>query len=321
MKFSKTKKIVAFILVLAILIGSVFLIRSCSAPPKYEDIEQRFKELMEKSYDLNVIIFGDGLPTYERLSDPSDSLEVYNTGEYYMDEDGDEHQRKVYYYYPTDDRKDGKIVAFRDSYLKDYSYAYVAGEELTAEKLAELFPAVDGVKPVDGKEFYTEVYREKDGSQISYLIPYVEQVADFYYLATDPEDYDYVRSDAQYRTIDEIKRYAETIYSKSYMRALYSSLFDGIASEGVILKARFVEYTRDDNTVWLTQNNSEDSSLFTERRVYLFDTAKIIAFGSNSKLVRISIQSYLPSAPDKIQENEINLVLQDGQWYLDSPTF
>ena len=88
MKFSKTKKIVALILVLAILIGSVFLIRSCSAPPKYEDIEQRFKELMEKSYDLNVIIFGDGLPTYERLSDPRDSLEVYNTGEYYMDKDG-----------------------------------------------------------------------------------------------------------------------------------------------------------------------------------------------------------------------------------------
>jgi hypothetical protein len=321
MKFSKTKKIVALVLVLVILIASVFLIRSCSAPPKYEDIEARFRELMEQSHDLNVIIFGEGLPTYERLSDPRDSLDVYNTGEYYKNEDGKEIQRKIYYYYPIDDRKDGKIVAFRDSYLKDYSYVYVAKSEQTAEQLSALFPAIDGVAPDEGKEFYTELYRSKDGSEISYLVPYLEKTSEFYYLSTDPKDYDYVRNDSPYRTIDEIKRYAETIYSRSYTRSLYSSLFDGIASEGVVLKARFVEYTREDNTIWLTQNNSKDNCLFTERRVYLFDTAKVISFGSNSKLVRISIQSYLPSAPDKIQENEINLVLQDGEWYLDSPTF
>ena len=317
-KISKTKKIIALILALVILVSSIFFIRSCSAPPKYKDIEARFRELLEASYDLNVILFGEGLPTYDRIYDPRDSLEVYETGEYYFDEDGDEKQRRVYYYSANDE---GDVIAFRDSYLKDYSYAYVAKGEQSAEELAKLFPAVEGVSAPEGKTFYSEIYRSKDGKDISYLIPYSETEAEFYYLSTDPEDYDYVRNDAKYRTIDEIKAYAETIYSRSYLLSLYSSLFDGIASEGVVLKARYNEYTREDNTVWLTQNNAEDNCLFTEKRVYLYDTARVISLGSNNKLVRISIQSYLPSAPDKIIESKINMVLQDGQWHLDSPTF
>lgn len=318
MKISKTKRIIALAVALVILVGSIFLIRSCAAPPKYEEIEARFKELIEASHELNVIIFGDGLPTYERLYDPRDSLDVYNTGEYYIDEDGDEYQRKIYYYYTHGEKT---VVAFRDSYLDDYSYAYVSEGEQTSEALAALFPAIDGVSAPEGEEFYTELYRSEDGKEISYLVPYAETEAEFYYLTTDPEDYDYVRNDAPYRTVDEIKAYAETVYSRNYMLSLYSSLFDGIASGDTVLKARYVEYTRDDNTVWLTQTNAKDYSLFSERRVYLFDTAKIVKWGSNSSFVRISIQSYLPSDPDNIVEDEVNLTLQNGQWYLDSPTF
>lgn len=315
MKFSRTKRIITLILALVILVGSVFAIRACSAPPKYEEIEARFKELMESSYDLNVIIFGEGLPTYERVSDPRDSLKVYNTDEVYTDEDGKEHQRKFWYYTTLDEEK---VIAFRDSYLKDFSYAYVTDTEETLDSVKAKFPAVEGVNAPEGSEFYSQVY-SKD-AKVAYLVPFEEKQVEFFYSATDPKGYDYVRNDAPYRTVESIKSYAETLYSKNYMTSLYSSLFDGIASGGSVMSARYVEQTRADNTVWLAQSNTYEA-LFTERRVYLYDTAEIIKWGSNRKFVRISIDSYLPSDPRNVEEIEVNLTLQNGQWFLDSPTF
>ena len=303
------------ILALVILIGSVFAIRGCSAPPKYEEIEARFKQLMEDSYGVNVILFGEGLPTYERVFDPRDSLEIYNTGEFYTDEDGNEHQRRFWYYTTLDN---DKVIAFRDSYLKDFSYAYLTDSEESPDSVKVKFPAAQGVSAPEGVEFYSAIYN-KDG-RIAYLVPFVEKKVDFYYSATDPKNYDYVRNDAPYRTVEAIKTYAEAVYSKNYMKSLYSSLFDGVASGGAVMNARYVEHTRSDNTVWLTQSNTYES-LFSERRVYLYDTSQIIKWGSNRNFVRISIDSYLPSNPQKIEKIEVNLTLQNGQWFLDSPTF
>ena len=318
MKFSRKMRIIALILALVILISLVLVIRSCSLPPKYEDIEKRFKELMEASYGVNVILFGDGLPVYERVSDPQDSLQVYNTGEFYTDEDGDEHQRRVWYYYTLNENY--TVVAFRDSYLEDFSYGYVADSELSLDELKAAFPAIEGLSAPLGSTFYSRIFHsEQDGSFV-YLVPYKETEAEFYYNSTDPKNYDYVKIDSEYRTLEDIKKYAQTVYSRNYMLSLYSSLFDGIESEGVILNARYVEQTRSDSSVFLAQLNTYES-LFSERRLFLYDTAEIIKWGSNNKFVRISIDTYFASNPEKIQQIEVNLVLQDGQWYLDSPTF
>lgn len=317
--FSATKRIIAMVIVLALLVSSIFLVRACSAPPEYEEIEERFKSLIEQSYELNVILFGDGLPTYPRISDPLDSMQVHNTGEYYLDKNGEEQQRKVYYYYTT--CAEAVIVAFRDSYLEEFSYALVSDTALSADALAADYPAIDGVSAPEGKTFYSELYRSADGKSYSYLIPFVEQEAEFYYKATHPTDYDFVRMDAKYRTVEAIKTYAQTVYSRNYTLSLYSMLFDGVASGDTVLKPRYSEYTAADNSIWLTQTNDPEYSLFSERRVYLFDTAKIDGWTSNSTFVRIKIKSYLPSAPDNVVEDEVDLVLQDGEWFLDSPTF
>ena len=319
MKFFKSKavKITALVLVLAILVSSIFLIRSCSAPPTYAEIEARFKQLIEDAYEANVVIFGEGLPTYERVNDPRDSVNVYNTGEYYTDKDGEDVQRKVWYYYTLD--KEKTVVGFRDSYLKQFSYAYVASSEQTAEQLEAIFPAIEGISAPDGVEFYSELYRSADGKSISYLVPYTEPEYDFYYTQQDVSDYDFVCDDSPYRTVSEIKALIEGVYSRNYALSLYSSLFDGVASGDLVLKARYTEQTRDGISM-LAQSNTYES-LFSERRVYLFDTAKIIKWGSNSKLVRIEIKSYLPSEPDNIVADEVSLVYQNGNWFLDSPTF
>ena len=305
-------RIIALVLAVILVIAAVFVLRSCSAPPKYEEIEGRFKELVEASKGVNKIIFGEGLPTYERISDPKSTVSIYKTGEYYMD-DGEEKERKVWYYYTLEEKN--TVVAFRDSYLKEFSYALVSGTELSEKQLSELYPAPAG----DNSQYYGEVYRSDDGKDICYLIPYAEKDAEFYYSSQDAEDYDFVRFDCDYPTIDSIKKYTETVYSRNYAASVYGTLFDGVASGDLVLKARYTEISRE-GTLMLAKSNTY-KPLYTEDRVYLYDTAEILYWESSAKDVFVSIDTYLPSAPDKIQNMVIALTLQNGQWILDSPTF
>lgn len=316
-KNSKVIRIVALVLSIAILVAVAFIIRACSAPPSYDEIEERFKQLMNDAHEVNVVLFGKGLPTYERIYDPTSTTKVYNTGEYYTDEDGKEQERKIWYYRTVD--TDREIYAFRSSYLEKFAYACVFDTLKTDAELKAMFPALDGAVVPDGKTLYSEIFRTEDSKKIAYLVPFAEKDVDFYYTAADPEDYDYVRDDAKCRTINEIKAFAETVYSRNYMLSLHSALFDGVAAGSLAVSARYVEYI-EPTGVRLALLNTEEA-LFTERRVYLFDTAKILKWGSNKSFVRIELDTYLPSAPEKVTKAEINLVLQDGQWFLDSPTF
>ncbi len=316
--FSGTKKIIALVLAIIIIISSVFLIRFLNAPPKYEEISQRFEELIEQSYDVNVILFGEGLPTYERVYDPQDSVEVFVTGET-IERDGKTYDRNISYYYTLlleGDTRD--VVAFREFYKDDYSYVYISHTEQTVEQLTALFPAIEGVSPKAGLSFYQEMFRSDDGKDICYLVPYKELEYDFYYNSADEENYDYVDLDASScKSVDEIKALASTVYSKSYLESIYGPMFDGIANAGVVSYAR---YTESNYKKHLAMNNAEEPN-FTERRAYDFSTAEILWWKSNKSSVKISVESYLPSNPDKRVETKINLVLQDGVWYLDNPTY
>ena len=61
--------------------------------------------------------------------------------------------------------------------------------------------------------------------------------------------------------------------------------------------------------------------LFSERRVYLYDTAKIDRSNSNDSSILVEFSTYLPSNPDKIEVAKVNFSLVDGVWYLSSPTY
>ena len=125
--------------------------------------------------------------------------------------------------------------------------------------------------------------------------------------------------DERLAALREIKALTETVYSKKYALSLYGSLFDGVASGDTVMFARYIEYT-ELNGARLAQLNTY-TPLFTEHRSYDFSTAEIIKWGSNSSFVRVSVETFLPSSPDKRTTVEIDLTLQDGVWYLESPTF
>lgn len=314
MKFVIVKRIIVLIVAVALLICSVFVIRSCSAPPEYEEIDARFRELIDSAYEVNVILFGEGLPVYEHVSDPKTSTSVIHTGEYVTNSNGVEKERLIYYYYTLE--TENTVFAYRDSYLKDYTYAVLCDEPMSEEQLKEKFPIPDG----DTALYYTEIYADAEKKQYCYTIPYTEERYDYYYTSADDEGYDYVRLDSGYTTIEDIKEKVESVYSNEYASSIYGSVFDGIASQDLVMTPKFIVTTASNGSMMLAQSNKY-GALNVEKRVYLFETAKINKLSSNKKRVTVSIDSYLPSDPDKITTREITIVYQNGNWYLNNPTF
>lgn len=305
----KILKILAVVLAFALIISSVFIIRSCSAPPDYEEIRARVEELVEASFDVNTIVWGEGLPTYPRVTKPIWSV-YKGAGEQSLD---------YYYYFVDTNKKDEKIVAFRELKNNDakFSYAVMTSQPTDAASLAAIYPAAEGVSV--SEELYSELYSDAAKNVYLYLIPYSERNYDFYYTDSDDKDYDYVLDNAKCTSIDEIKELVRTVYASDYADSLDQMLFDGVTIlEGdVVQKARYINGFQGSRLASL--NTFEP--LFAERRVYLYDTAKIDRSNSNDSMVVVEFSTYLPSAPEKYVTSKLTFTLQDGIWYLASPTY
>ena len=283
------KKILALILCLCLMIPFAV---SCSRPPEYAEIEARLKELVEASYQVNVLLFGDGLPTYERVYDPRSTTDVFK----------DEANGKIYYFYELKDPSLGRVVAFRSTYLDDFAYVQVLKEEDPSRTL---------------------YYKHPTLKAFCYLLSdYTEPTYEFFYDEEDPTDYDYVRYDQEIQSINQIKALAEQVYSAEYLAAIYESMFVGTisAAESVSgLSARYMEYTDEEGGASLMESNTY-KPLIHERRLFDFSTAKIVR-PANKKFVTVEIDSYLESAPQNVQRIRLSMILQDGVWMLDSATY
>lgn len=284
--------IVAAVLCLAIILTFVL----CSSPYEYEEIEDRFKELVEASWDVNRILFGVGTETYPRVYDPLESLKTYKL-------DG---QRLYYYYDVADSDTDKRIVAFRSSYLDPFEYMEITKEEK------------------NGKEY--DYYDEK-AKVYGYILPdYNETKYQLYYKKSDPKDYDYVNGDESgMRSVMDIKNFAETVYSKNYLEnTIYESLFDGVAtlSEEYLTgrTARYYEYTNSDGEMWLMMSNTYEAVISDERPIYDYSTAKIVR-PYRKNFVNVEIEYYYESDPSEIYTVKISMIMQDGVWMLDGQTF
>ena len=318
MKRSTLIRIIALVVGIILIISSLFIIRSCSAPPEYSSIRTRLEQLVEASYEVNEIIWGKGLPTYERVSDPRSSLELYKTDKTYTSNDGKELPLNYHYYYPIS--SEYTVIAYRreKDYKADFRYALLTDKEYDATALALLFPATSqGVE----ESYYTELYADETSGKRAYSIPFTEKKYDFYYTAADPEDYDYILADSPYASVDSIKEYIRTVYDEKYADSLDSVLFDGIAEGSLVMKARYSPYVNSRGVSMLASLNTYEP-LFEEERVYRFETGKIVRNSSNDERVVIEVESYLPSEPDKNETSILAMTLgKDGKWYLSVPSY
>lgn len=118
---------------------------------------------------------------------------------------------------------------------------------------------------------------------------------------------------SKYLSIDDMKAAAELIFSDEYISALYESAFDGIMVGDTNAYVRFY-----DDTEWLYQSISAGEFTLSER-IYDYSTMKIVK-PSNAKYVTVSIESYTLSDPTR-KEINLSFVYENGDWYLDSPTY
>ena len=97
------KKIQRIISIALCLCALTTALVSCSKPPEYEEIEERFQALVAASAEINHLFFGEGLETYPRVEDPRSSTKTYIEKE----------TGKSYHYYSFQDDAVGEILAFR----------------------------------------------------------------------------------------------------------------------------------------------------------------------------------------------------------------
>ncbi len=400
-------------------------ITSCSKPPEYSEIEDRLKELIDASYGVNDILFGVGLPTYERVYEKEfstwknpDTNELYyyytitddslgdilayrvtdisfyvlcdkelSGAEFIGRKEGkncykiDYDDSELYYYAASSEKIAGKELIYEDKKNKLYYYEVEYNADGKEKKAGEFvdgatnkkhkYYAIEddalgtvyeylGKKPkkvessAQGEEtyyFYTmsddtygTVYEYRrqnvkylrkltapksdqtpvysaDGAYY-YPIDYEEKTYNFYYSGNEPDSYSYVRLDAPYISIEQIKEYAETVYSKDYLEGVYEMLFTGMVLSGDAsgsLGARYFSYEDSDGKVWLMMSD-EYESIIKSKRIYDMSTAKVVKPGS-SDFANVEIETYTEAEPDKRTTVRLSLVKQDGEWYLDSATY
>ncbi|MBQ9768760.1 MAG: hypothetical protein IJW27_01010 [Clostridia bacterium] len=143
----------------------------------------------------------------------------------------------------------------------------------------------------------------------------------------------------QYKTIAEIKAEAEKYYSKSYLETVYPIVFvdDYYGEHGHGTRAKYIEETEEymengeiKSRVILYEYAYHNPQITAESpaTVYDFDTMEIVVPSTGETLI-VEIQGYNENYYDpdtgKLETGWhkviLQFVLQDGEWYLDGPSY
>lgn len=146
------------------------------------------------------------------------------------------------------------------------------------------------------------------------------EISHLYFGSTVPLGYEVVAEEyALYGSVDEIKAAAERIYSNHYLETIvYPAVFDGLAVEDGMGGAAYSHAKIYEDNGKLYRDENTTVYLKNGLRVYDYTTMKVV-FPSTPKHVIVTMDSWLPSNPDKIDSIKLHLRLQDdGLWYLDS---
>ena len=133
------------------------------------------------------------------------------------------------------------------------------------------------------------------------------------YAGNDLPGYEQVMENTDFLSVEEMKAAAEAIYSEDYISDIYEGAFDGIMTGNASAYVRFY-----DNGEWLYQNMNKGAFTLNER-IYDYSTMKIID-PSTTDYINVSLESY--SLADGIRRIVyLSFVYENGNWYLDSPTY
>lgn len=133
------------------------------------------------------------------------------------------------------------------------------------------------------------------------------------YFIDDIAGYNRIMDNSPYFSIDEIKQACENVYSTDYREDLYESAFDGVMTGETSAYVRFY-----DNGQWLCQNvNATDFKL--SERIYDYSTMSVIE-PYTEDYINVCIESYTLADPTR-RTVYLSFIYENGNWYLDSPTY
>lgn len=253
-------------LFLALVLLTLTLTACGGGKPDVEELRPRIIELIEASYEINDIFFGDGI-----------------------------------------DRVD--YEAEYDKIIAEYAEKRLQAEEKLKEYKSELNTSMSEQELAEIQGKIQKVQKDIENYS-TYMFTKEEFIAQY---DTDLT-YTPVRSD-KYLTVSDIKAAAEQVYSKSYLMSIYETMFVGYIESGMkdMIYARYYEgpdglMILKDADVWVTA-----------KRIYDYDTMKIVRPSSANK-VTVLMDSHLEGQTE-ILPVRLSFVLQDGVWYLNSPSY
>jgi len=294
----------------AILLASLLLslmLQGCSKPPELESIRAELEALVAASYEINEIFFGEGLPVYSREQTGSgDNVYDENSGIYYS---------------LLDDETYGTVLKYYDKEAKAYVYASAYGEPVEDSSAAGLVVGTDGL--ISLKSSATG-YGEKT-VWFKKLDSYTEKTVEYVYDDDSPLLYDYVRIDAEYQSVDQIKEAAEKVYSKDYLESIYTIMFDGLMTDDEIIYARYMSDESGNSEFFLKSNTFKP--YFSVQTIYDLAEMKIVN-PSRADYINVEVTAYgtyidyekLETATGTFKK-VLKFVLEDGVWKLDTPTY
>ena len=125
---------------------------------------------------------------------------------------------------------------------------------------------------------------------------------------------------AYQKQIEDIKKKAERVYAGDYLTSLYESMFTGMTTGTAMLYARYFDYEdTESGTVSLVKDNREKGYTLTAW-TYDFSTMRMVK-ESNSTFVTVEVERYATEDASRRETAKLYFVKENGEWYLDSPSF
>ena len=131
--------------------------------------------------------------------------------------------------------------------------------------------------------------------------------------------YEYVKYDAKYRSVSEIKVAAEKVYAKSFLEAsVYTTMFIGYAEQG-ISGMNYARY-KEEGAFLCQYRYADDEYNYIKggKRIYDYDT---MVMDKNSNSERIFIKMNTHKEGEKDCTVTLQLVYEYDKWYLATMTY
>ncbi len=329
---SKTKKkvltvVISVLLILAIL-ASVLIIKAVldNRPPDLETVRGRFEELLLAAPAVNDIFWGKGLPTYPRIT-----AEGFSFKDTYGEGENAQEKNISGMIFTTEEGK--TIVAYRawmyfipkgqdGGIYYDFERNVILSAKPDDTNYYRFAERTATQRPGEAQNAYLTEHLGGDGVYY-YSLESFDLNAVFFYTEKDEPYYDYVKESSGYLTTDDIKAVAERVYSRSYLDSVYESIFTGImVSEygNGTLYARYYDYENiEDGSVHLVKSN-KDEGYDLKTWEYDFSTMKMVK-KSNATFVTVEVERYPAGDPAARETVRHCFALENGQWFLDSPSY